>query len=274
MDILTIRLFQDKLGELEARTVAGKVSVSTVQMDGFESCFVQPSVKQSQGVILYMHGGGYVSGNLKYAVGFASVLAAETGKSVLGAAYRLAPENPYPAALEDALASYEYLLENGYAPKDISFVGESAGGGLIFALCLLLKQKSMPLPHALVGISPWTDLTCSGQSHKTNKKKDPTLTEKLLRNYAAAYAKGNEKDPLVSPLFGDLSGFPPSLLFAGSEEVLLDDAAMLARRLELSGSQCEFVVEEGLWHVYVLFKNPEANAALKKIRGFLEQGHA
>ena len=269
--IATARLFQDKLGEIGVKSVADKIEIAPVPMDGFEACFVTPvEANEADGrVILYLHGGGYVAGNLQYASGFASILAAETNLRVLSAAYRLAPENPFPAAVDDACAAYQHLLDQGFRPQDISLVGESAGGGLVFSLCLMLKQKGIPLPGAVVGISPWTDLTFSGGSYITNEKKDPSLTEKTLRGYAEAYAKGQENNALVSPVLGDLSGFPPSLIFVGSEELLLDDAVMLAEKLRNSGSSCELIIEEGLWHVYVLFKIPEANEALNKIVAFL-----
>lgn len=265
------RAFQNKLGEIGAKFVASKVTFDPVEMDGFEACMVTTDNEKSRRVILYLHGGAYTAGNLTYACGFASVLAVETGMRVLSVAYRLAPENPFPAAIDDALASYQYLLGQGYQAKDISLVGESAGGGLVYALCLYLKQKSLPLPSALVALSPWTDLTFGGQSYKTNMKKDPSLSERALRANAEAYAKGQENNPLVSPIFGDLSSFPRSLLFAGGDELLLDDTKMLADGLMSSGSSCELIVEEGLWHVYVLFKVPEAKEALKRITSFLNE---
>ncbi len=270
--IETARAFQDTLGNLEAKSVASKVVFEPVDFERFKACVVCPkeNVGQKNRVILYLHGGGYVAGNIEYARGFAGVLAVQTNRHVLSAAYRLAPEHPFPAAVDDALEAYEFLLKNGYEAKDISLVGESAGGGLIFSLCQVLKQKELPLPAALVGISPWTDLTFSGQSYKTNKKKDPTLSEKALRTYAAHYAPQQETNPLVSPVYGDLCGFPPSLLFAGENELLLSDATMLADSLKRCGSQCELIVEKGLWHVYVLFKIAEAREALKRIAVFLE----
>lgn len=272
VSITTARTFQDKLGELESRMVASKVKHTEVGMENFKACFVEPkrAAKPDDRVLLYFHGGGYVSGNLKYACGFAGMLAASTNRRVFSAAYRLAPEHPFPAAVDDALASYKYLLDQGIAPKDICLVGESAGGGLIFALCLLLKEKQLPLPQALVGVSPWTDLTFQGESYKTNAEKDPSLDEAALRNYAEAYAGGQQANPLVSPVYGDLAGFPPSLIIAGGDELLLDDAKMLHEGLINAGSKSELIVEDGLWHVYVLFKIPEANVAIKKIAKFLE----
>ena len=269
--IETVRAFQDKLGDMQIKSVASKVNFEFFDIDRIKACFTTPIAPDynKKRIILYLHGGAYVAGNIQYAKGFAGVLAAETNMRVLSIAYRLAPENPFPAAVEDAFAAYEYLLNSGYPTQDISLVGESAGGGLIYCLCLLLKQKKMPMPSALVGISPWVDLTFSSKSYKLNEKKDPALSEDVLRADAVSYANGHERDPLVSPAFGDLSGFPPSLIFAGADELLLDDARMLAQRLNDSGNRCELVVEEGLWHAYVLYKIPEAKNAIRKIADFL-----
>ena len=272
LSIATARTFQDKLGEIEEKSVASKVDYKLFDIGGMRACFVDPKAShKKEYIILYLHGGAYVSGDIQYARGFAGVLAAESNRRVLSIAYRLAPENPFPAAVDDVLIAYQYLLDNGYSAGNISLVGESAGGGLIYCLCLRLKQNNMPLPAVLVGISPWVDLTFSGESFQRNRKKDMTLSEDVLKNYAQAYAPGQEKNPLVSPIFGNLSDFPPSLLFAGGDELLLDDAKMLADRLSKSGSRCELVIEEGLWHAYVLFGIPEAKKARLRIVDFLEK---
>ena len=274
MSIPRARAFQDALGELGAKSVAGRVEFEPVPMDGFEASFALPEDETDRNrAILYLHGGAFVAGNMKYARGFAGILADRTRQRVLSVAYRLAPEHPFPAALDDALAAYRYLLDNGWESRQISFTGESAGGGLTFSLCLKLKQLGLPLPAALVGISPWTDLTFSGVSYCANAKKDPTLAEEVLRDHASAYAGGLEREPLVSPIFGDLTGFPPSLILAGGDELLLSDAEMLAAQLRHCGSSCELCVEDGMWHVYVLFSTPEARAALDKIVCFLESEH-
>ena len=271
LSISTARTFQDALGELGAKLVAGRVTFEPVQLDGFEVCFAQPvEEKDKSHVILYLHGGAYVAGNIKYSRGFAGILAERLQKRVLSVAYRLAPEHQFPAALEDALTAYRYLLSEGWEAHQISFIGESAGGGLMFCLCLRLKQLGLPLPSALVGISPWTDLTFSGASYIINADRDPSLSEDVLRIHAAMYADGKEQDPLVSPIFGDLSEFPPTLLLVGGDELLLSDTLMLADKLKDSGCRYELIIEEGLWHVYVLFNIPEAREALEKIACFLE----
>ena len=271
MSIQRARTFQAALGEMGAKSVAEKVVFEPVAFEGFEACFALPSEeKDGRRVILYLHGGGYVAGNLQYARGFAGILADHTSRRVLAAAYRLAPEHPFPAALDDAVSTYRYLLDSGYEPQHIAFAGESAGGGLIFCLGQKLKELELPLPAAMVALSPWTDLTFSGASYKTNAKKDPSLNEAALRSQARAYAPEQADNPLVSPAFGDFAGFPPSLLLAGGNELLLSDAEMLAVQLVKSGCRCELVIEEGLWHVYVLFGIPEARAAMDRIAAYLE----
>lgn len=275
MDIPTARALQDALGELEAKAVAerGRIVFEPVPAKDFEACFaLPPQEKDRCRAILYLHGGAYVAGNMKYARGFAGILSSKTSQRVLSVAYRLAPEHPFPAAVEDAVAAYRYLLENGWQAQNISLCGESAGGGLVYCLCLKLKDMGLPMPRALVGISPWTDLTFGGASYKTNAKRDPSLSEETLRSCAAAYALGQEHNPLVSPILGDLAGLPPSLLLAGGHELLLSDAVTLAQRLRRSGCRCDLRVEKGLWHVYVLFNTPEARAALDQIARFLEFG--
>ena len=177
---------------------------------------------------------------------------AECGVRVFCAAYRLAPEDRFPAALDDAVVSYQYLLSKGYPASQILLCGESAGGGLIYALCLRLKQLRLPLPCGLIGISPWTDLTGSGQSYIDNRDIDPSMTPELLQFYAACYTD-DPKNPLCSPLFGDLTGLPPSLLFVGGDEVMLDDTRMLHKKLLDSGCKSQIVIAPERWHAYVLY---------------------
>ena len=208
---------QDKLGELMTALHKREVMVKEHDFGRFQGAWIMPKDERRNGVVLYLHGGGYTCGSLEYAKGFGATLASEAGVRVFCAAYRLAPENRYPAALDDALEGYNYLLRKGYSTKQIMLCGESAGGGLIFALCLKLKQLGQALPCGLIGISPWTDLTGSGDSYETNKDVDPSMTQELLQFYAQCYTD-DAADPLCSPLFGDLTGLPPSLLFVGGED--------------------------------------------------------
>ena len=248
----TTRKGQDKLGELMSALHKREVYMKDHDFGPFQGAWVMPKDERRSGVVLYLHGGGYTCGSLEYAKGFAATLASQCGVRVFCAAYRLAPENPYPAAVDDALDAYRYLLKKGYAPRQILLCGESAGGGLIYALCLRLRQEGMTLPCGLIGISPWVDLTGSGQSYETNRDNDPSLTQELLEFYAKCYTT-DPADPLCSPLFGDLTGFPPSLLFAGGDEILLDDARALQEKLVSCGCKSTLRVAPERWHAYVLY---------------------
>ena len=248
----TTRKGQDKLGELMSVLHKREVYMKDHDFGAFQGAWVMPKDERRSGVILYLHGGGYTCGSLEYAKGFAATLASQCGVRVFCAAYRLAPENPYPAAVDDALEAYRYLLKKGYAPQQILLCGESAGGGLIYALCLRLRQENMELPCGLIGISPWVDLTGSGKSYETNRDNDPSLTQELLEFYAKCYTT-DPTDPLCSPVFGDLTGFPPSLLFAGGDEILLDDARALHEKLVQSGCRSTLHIAPERWHAYVLY---------------------
>ena len=248
----TTRRGQDKLGELMSVLHKREVYMKDHDFGAFQGAWVMPKDERRSGVILYLHGGGYTCGSLEYAKGFAATLTSQCGVRVFCAAYRLAPENPYPAAVDDALEAYRYLLKKGYAPRQILLCGESAGGGLIYALCLRLRQEGLELPCGLIGISPWVDLTGSGKSYETNRDNDPSLTQELLEFYAKCYTT-DPADPLCSPLFGDLAGFPPSLLFAGGDEILLDDARALHEKLVQSGCRSTLHIAPERWHAYVLY---------------------
>ena len=219
----TTRRGQNALGELMRAAHHGQVRTKRHDFEHFQGAWVLPRDLRRDGVILYLHGGGYTCGGLDYALGFGSTLADESGAKVFCAAYRLAPEAPFPAAVEDALESYRYLLDKGYAPKKICLCGESAGGGLCFSLCLRLKELRLPLPGSVIAISPWTDLTLSGESFRTNLERDVSLSQEQLAFYTRCYTQ-EPQAPLASPLFGDLTGLPPSLIFVGGDELLLSDS--------------------------------------------------
>lgn len=262
---------QDKLGELMSALHKWEVLIRDHDFERFQGAWVMPKDERRSGVVLYLHGGGYTCGSLDYAKGFAATLASECGVRVFCAAYRLAPENPYPAAVEDALTAFDYLLKKGYASHQILLCGESAGGGLIYALSLKLKQLGRELPCGLIGISPWVDLTGSGASYETNRDNDPSLTQELLDFYAKCYTQ-DPTDPLCSPVRGDLTGLPPSLLFAGGDEILLDDARTLHDRLKAAGCRSKLIIAPGRWHAYVLYclqENMEQD--MEEINRFLTQ---
>ena len=262
---------QDKLGELMTALHKREVLVKEHDFGRFQGAWIMPRDERRGGVVLYLHGGGYTCGSLEYAKGFAATLTSECGVRAFCAAYRLAPENRYPAALDDALEAYQYLLSKGYAAHQILLCGESAGGGLIYALCLKLKELGLPLPCGLIGISPWTDLTGSGKSYEEHREIDPSMTPELLQFYAKCYTD-DPTDPFCSPLFGDLTGLPPSLLFVGGDEVMLDDTRMLHKKLLESGCRSKMIVAPERWHAYVLYcLNENMPQDFETINRFMDQ---
>ena len=263
----TVRTCQNKLGELMEIRVRRELITKEHPFAEFTASWLVPKDTRREGVVLYLHGGGYVCGGAEYARAFGSMLACRCGVRVLAPAYRLAPEHPYPAALEDALESYRYLLSKGYAPEKIALCGESAGGGLCYALCLKLKELGQPLPGSVIAISPWTDLTLSGSSYEENDE-DPSITREQLEFYAACYC-ADRKDPLVSPLFADLAGMPPSLIFAAENERMFSDAKDMAAALTRAGCTVELCPNPDRWHAYLLYGLEEDREDMARINDFL-----
>lgn len=262
---------QDRIGALCEKALEGRTIHTELEFPTFIASMVEPtsiSLARDDAVILYLHGGGYTAGGLEYARGFACVLCYTTRLRTFCVAYRLAPETPFPGALDDALTAYEYLLAQGYAPDKIILAGESAGGGLSLALVHKLKQLSRPIPAACLAISPWTDLTMTSPTVESNYDNDPSLNVEQLAQYAEMYAGTQLTDPLVSPLFGDFADFPPTLIFVGGDEILLHDSTELYAKMIAAGVKCEIVEEEGMWHVYVIYGLPESDTALDRIKDF------
>ena len=266
------RLGQDALGKISAGILKTAVTYSDVPFEHFSACFATPSKCKSPDThaILYLHGGGYTAGWLDYAKGFGGVLATATGVNTLCVAYRLAPENKFPSALDDAVEAYRYLLKK-YAPQNIAFVGESAGGGLVYCLLHRCRDEGLPYPCCAVGISPWTDLTLAGRSYQNNVRRDPSLCRESLAYYVLCYAAGKETSPHVSPIYGDFTGFPPSRLFAGGDEILLDDSRTLYQKLLDAGCDAELHIEPGMWHVYPLYGTRESRRAVRAMAEFITE---
>jgi acetyl esterase/lipase len=204
---------------------------------------------------------------------FVAKLVKRCGVAALLYEYRLAPEHPYPAALEDTVTTYQWLLEQGYRPDRTLFVGESAGAGLELAALLALRDRGIPLPSAVVSMSPVTDLTLSGESHRINARSclsPPGMAEVCAKAYAG------EQDPVlpyISPLFGDLQGLPPLFITAGGSEILRDDAIRFADKASKSGVETRLLVGEGMMHCYPLMAPffPEATRAMDEITQFIHQ---
>ena len=269
-DFRTARALQEESGKLMTKH---DVEFQPLEFPAFSAELATPEeLRRERGILLYLHGGAYTAGMLEYARGFGSTLAVRTGFPVLYPAYRLAPEHPYPAALEDAVTAYRHLLDSGYDASDVILCGESAGGGLCFALGLRLRALGLPLPAGVVAISPWVDLSLSGASYREKAGKDPLLTVEELACAAAAYAGDTAlTDPYVSPLYGDLAGMPPSLLFAGGDELLLDDMTALFERLKAAGCAVRRFVAPEMWHAYVLYDVEEAEPDFVRIGDFVRE---
>lgn len=224
--------------------------------------------------VLYLHGGAYAVGSPQVYREFAAHIARTWQAQVALVDYRLAPEHPYPAATDDVFAAYQALLEQGIAAADVVIAGDSAGGGLSLACALQARDAGLPLPAALVLLSPWTDLTVSGRS-AAELRRDDMLDADRLRAAAADYLAGaSPHTPLASPLHADLHGLPRTLIQVTDTEILFDDSRRLLDALHAAGTSAELRVWPGLWHVWPLFagKLPEANAALAEAAAFLDRG--
>ncbi len=221
-------------------------------------------------IILYCHGGGYSTGSSLYARTLTSKLAMSTSMDVLSFDYRLAPENPYPAATQDAMRVWNYLMLLGYGARDIIVAGDSAGGNLALSLTLKLKEEGRLLPRGLVLMSPWTDLTSSGKSHQTKADIDPVLNAAYLEDMIQNYAAGqNLEDPYISPLFGEYEGFPPTYIQVGGNEILLDDSAMLYRKMLKANVSVKLDTFEGMWHVFQMSPFKTAYEAMDRNAEFI-----
>jgi epsilon-lactone hydrolase len=257
---------------MAARPLAADVTTRQDTLGGVPVVAVDVAETEPRGVVVYFHGGGYALGSAAATVGLASDVARSAGARVISVDYRLAPEHPYPAATDDALAAWQGLLDAGQDPAETAFVGESAGGGLALAAMLAARDAGLPLPSSAVLMSPWADLTLAGASMTGKAAADPALTAAGLRRRALDYAAGQDlAQPLISPVFGDLAGLPALLIQAGSDEILLDDATRLAARAAACDVAVTLQVTPGVPHVFQGFAAvlEEGAAALASAGSFL-----
>jgi monoterpene epsilon-lactone hydrolase len=223
-------------------------------------------------VFLLLHGGGYNAGSPRTHRRLAAHISRAVHMRVLTPDYRLAPEHPFPAGLKDALNAYRWLLGQGLAASDIVVGGDSAGGGLTLSMLLALREAGAELPRAAVLLAPWTDLTVSSPSYRNNRRFDPIITQEGLREAGLWYAGDRDPaDPMLSPLFADLSGLPPMLIHAASEELMADDSRLLAERAAAHGVAVTLKVFDGLWHVFhgSGIEIPESRQAIDEIGAYL-----
>lgn len=254
------------------RIVPRAVTRETIAIEHIPAEWIVPPAPT--GTLLYLHGGGYHFGSIQLYRELAARLAIACSARVLLPEYRLAPEHPYPAAVEDARLVYRWLIDQGHAPERLVIAGDSAGGGLTLAAALSLRDAGDPRPAALVCLSPWTDLTCSGETMTTCAELDAMLPADVVRQYAVSYAAGHDvRTPLVSPLFGDLRGLPPLLIHVGTHEVLLSDSQRLADAARAAEVPVTLDVWPDMWHVWHLFAAmvPESQRAIADIAAFVQQ---
>jgi len=270
-DVPTLRAaFSDLMAQVP---VAPHIRQNPVEIGGGAGGDVTIDGNESENVILYFHGGVYVIGTAAATVPLVGDLVRRTGARATTLEYRLAPEHPFPAALEDARAAYEGLLAQGTAPAKIALAGESAGAGLAVALLLALREAGEPLPSCGLLMSPYVDLTLSGETLAVKRDVDPLLTPEGLRARVPDYVGGADaSDPLISPIFGDLKELPPLLIQVGSHEVLLSDALRLAARAAISDVPVTLDVTPGVPHVFQAYAGllDEAGAALDRASDFLK----
>lgn len=269
-DLEKHRQSQDYIGSILGNSK--EVTYTEVDMDGVRGEWVsvnRPHMRKY--VILYCHGGGYSTGSCLYGRTITSKLATAASIDVLGFDYRLAPEHPYPAALEDALKAWDYLMLLGYGARDVILAGDSAGGNLALVLALKLKAEGRFLPRGLVLMSPWTDLTASGKSYRTRAEVDPVLNAEYIDRMTKAYIPEGEnlENPLISPLFGDFEGFPPVYIQVGENEILLSDAMELHKKLQKAGVPAKLDRFKGMWHVFQMSPFRTAADAMEKNAEFI-----
>jgi len=252
---------------LSAQPLPGDVTVTAAALGGVPTAEITVDGIEPRHIVLYFHGGVYVMGDAFLVADLASQIGRRTRAKVISVDYRLAPEHPYPAAVDDGLAAYEALLGNGTAPSDIVFAGESAGGGLAIATLVNARDRGLPLPATAYLMSPYADLTLAGATMQTKREADPLLSPQALHARVADYTSGQDAAlGLISPIFAELSGLPPLIIQAGTNEVLLDDALRLARQAATADVEVSLDITPGVPHVFQAYHPilDEAAAALDR----------
>ena len=258
------------LSPVPAGLVCEKVSANGVPAEWTE----MPGA-DSDRVVLYLHGGGYVMGSPDTHRGLVARISREAHARCLSVDYRLAPEHPFPAALEDAMAAYRFLLAQGLSPSRLAIAGDSAGGGLTLATLVALRDAGDPLPACGIALSPWADLEGTGASATDPGIDDPLAQASDMQRVGRFYAEGRLRDPLVSPIHAAKAGLPPLLIQVGTREILLDDSRRFAEGARSEGVDVTLEEAPGLIHVYQLFPDevPESREAVERIGAFVRQPH-
>lgn len=265
------RQSQDSVGSIYSATK--DLAITEIDIDGMHAEWISVQrMHAKRNVILYCHGGGYMTGSCLYARTLTSKLTENTSMDVLCFDYRLAPEHQYPCASEDAMKAWDYLMLLGYGARDVIVAGDSAGGNMALSLVLKLKQQNRRLPKALVLLSPWTDMTNSGKTHQTRADIDPVLNAEYMQK-AVSYYLGEQTDalenPLVSPLYGDFKNFPPTYIQVGDNEILLSDSLSLHKKMLKENVNVKIDVFKGMWHVFQMSPFKTANKAMEQCADFI-----
>lgn len=274
-DIGKMRKRLDQIGGF-AR-VAKSVAIEEGELYGLKVEWYRPEQARSGKILLYLHGGAFVLGSCASHRKLVTQIARAGRIDAVLPEYRLAPEHPYPAGLQDCVGVYRALLEYGYNPKNIVVAGDSAGGGLTTSLMLELRHIGLPLPGAAVLISPFLDFTASGESVTTRAAQDPWFDAKDVHVVIKYYCPDEDlEDPLISPVFANVAGLPPTLVQVGDDEILLSDSTRIAENMKAAGADVELQVFPEMWHVFQLFvgKMPESRVAVDRIGKFLKEAMA
>lgn len=268
-DIDKHRQSQDYFGALMGNSKETIVKESMIE-DMYGEWISVNRAHMKKNVILYCHGGGYSTGSSLYARSLTTKLAMSTSLDVFCFDYRLAPESPYPAALDDAMKAWNYLMLLGYGARDVIVAGDSAGGNLALALTHKLKSENRILPKGLLLMSPWTDMTLSGKSHESKEMLDPVLSKDYMDLMIQNYTQGDElTHPFISPIFGDFKGFPSTYIQVGDNEILLNDATMLHKKLIKANVPVQIDIFAGMWHVFQMSPFKTAYEAMDKNAEFI-----
>ncbi len=263
IDISTRRAMLDALQELASEPA--DVTYQEILAAGQRALWVNPLGAAADRVILFLHGGGFIAGSINCHRKLAAHLAKAAGCRALIPAYRLAPENPFPAQLDDAFGIYQWLLEEGFEPDHIATAGDSAGGNLAISICLKAQAQNFPFPAAIIGISPWLDMEVKGWTLDTNKDRSAVGSRESYQQIVGMLLKGHDPtDPLANPLYANLTGFPPIYLSAGTEEALLDNPERLAEAATKAQVDVTLKIADGMQHVYEFMagRAPEADETI------------
>lgn len=272
---ISVKEFRDNFYRRSLRIgkVAKGTRIKTEKLGGCSGELLVATNSKGGPVILHFHGGGYVFASAHTHRGFVSQILARSGGAAFVLDYRRAPENPYPAALDDAVLAYKSLLARSIPPEKIAFAGESAGAGLALATMLRAREESLPMPSCAALVSPWVDLSHSGASITENAGRDVLLRKEQLMSWAEMYAANmDRRDPLLSPLYGDHTGFPPVWISIERDELLFSETCLLADRMKKFGVEVQLEVGEGLMHVWPFFYSvlPEGRKTIRRMADFIK----